>query len=592
MITLSRGITRFIPALLFPLLAACAAHGPVQSASRAGKPVEVGIVAFNDFHGALEPPRTSVVVGDGKGGVIQVPAGGAAWLASTVDSIRSRYPNHLTLSAGDMIGASQLASSLFVDEPAIGVMNRIGVDFNAVGNHEFDRGHDELKRKQTGGCQQFTPLKPCRLEPFTGASFTFLAANSIEADGRTMFPATGIRTFGKGRNKVRVGVIGLTLKETADLASREGLKGVHFTDEADTVNALVPGLKAQGADAIVLLIHQGGYTKGEPDPSTCPALTGGIRPILDRLDKRVDVVVSGHTHWAYVCDYAQYNPTEPMLLTSAGVFGQLVTDITLEIDPAMHKVIAKRARNVIVQSEGYLTRAGRIELKEDYPRFTPRADVAAYVGKYVEASKSEIQRPAGRLAGEVRRPGGDSSGTGGSLGSLIADAQLAATRSAGAQIAFMNPFGIRSPHALVPGPDGAITYGQLYAVQPFTNGMVTQSLSGAELKAVLEEGLDNNQPNQILSSSAGFAFSYDLSRPVGDRVVAMTLDGKPIDPATTYRVTTNSFLANGGDSFSTFARQRFAAIAPITDIEALEAWLSHDTPRAVPEDSRATEIRH
>ncbi|MBS0481844.1 MAG: bifunctional metallophosphatase/5'-nucleotidase [Proteobacteria bacterium] len=578
-----------LPLFLLPLLAACAAQPGVKSATNQPVPVTVGIAAINDFHGAIEPPRTSVVVGDNKGGVVQVPAGGAAYLASAIDSLRAKYPNHLTVAAGDLIGASQLASALYLDEPAIGALNRIGLDFAAIGNHEFDRGRDELKRKQNGGCQQFTPLKPCRLEQFTGAKFTYLAANGVEADGKTLFPATAIRSFGSGKRKVTVGLIGLTLKETADLASREGLKGVHFTDEADTINALIPQLRQQGAEAIVVLIHQGGYTKGDqPDPGACPALTGGIRPILDRLDPAVDVVISGHTHWAYVCDYAQYNPAKPFLLTSGGVFGQLVTDITLEIDPVTRRVVSKRARNVIVQSESYPTRQGQIELKDGFPRFAPRPDIAAYVGKYVAASKSEIQRQAGRLGGEVKRPGGDSSWSGGSLGNLIADAQLDATRKAGAQIAFMNPFGIRSPHLITPGADGAVTFGQLYAVQPFTNGLVTGTLTGAELKAVLEEGLDESQPKQLLSSSAGFVYTYDLARAVGSRIVTMTLDGRPIDPAQSYRVTVNSFLANGGDSFATFVRMRDAATAPVTDIEALEAWLNAAQPRSAPLEDRAT----
>ncbi len=588
--SLSRFV-RAVPAFALPILAACATSG-IPTTGTALQPVSVGIIGLNDFHGALEPPKTSVLVSDGKGGALQLPAGGSAYLASAVDSIRAKYPNSLTVAAGDLIGATQLSSSLFLDEPAIGVMNRIGLDFNAVGNHEFDRGRDELKRKQTGGCQQYTALKPCRLEKFTGARFSFLAANSIEADGKTLFAPSAIRTFGTGNRQVKVGVIGITLKETADLSSREGLQGVHFTDEADTVNAEVPKLKAQGADAIVVLIHQGGYTKGTaPDPGACPNLTGGIRPILDRLDAQVDVVVSGHTHWSYVCDYGQYNPAKPFLLTSAGVFGQLVTDISLQIDPVAGKVVAKQARNVVVQSIGYATRIGRIEPKPEYPMFAPRPDIAAYVNQYGEAAKIEIQRPAGKLAGEVNRPGGDSSGTGGTLGYVIADAQLAATRKAGAQIAFMNPFGIRSPHVLAPAADGTLTFGQLYAVQPFNNGLVTQSLTGRELKAVLEEGLDDNQPKQVLSGSAGFVFSYDLSRPSGDRIVAMTLDGKPIDPDATYRVTTNSFLANGGDSFASLAKQRDAAIATMSDIEALEAWLSVSPPRPVPTEMRAIEIK-
>lgn len=583
---------RLAPALLLTLLAACTAHPRAASTTAPRAPVQLGIVAINDFHGALEPPKQAVPIANPAGGVTPIPAGGAAWLASTIDSLRARYPNHLTVAAGDLIGATQLSSSLFLDEPAIGVMNRVGLDFNAVGNHEFDRGRDELKRKQTGGCQQFTLLKPCRLEKFAGAKFTYLAANSIEADGKTLFAPSALRSFGSGRQRIKVGLIGLTLKATADLSSREGLKGVHFTDEADTVNALIPALKAKGADAIVVLIHQGGYTKGDrPDPSQCPNLTGEIRAVLDRLDPRVDLVISGHTHWAYVCDYAQYNPARPFLLTSAGVSGQLVTDIALDIDPAAHRVVGKRARNVIVQSQGFQGKAGRIEPSDLAPRFEPRADVAAYVARYVDASKVEIQRPAGRIAGEVSRPGGDSSNNGGTLGSLISDAQLAATRSAGAQIAFMNPFGIRLPHVITPGEAGWVTYGQLYAVQPFTNGLVTQTLSGAELKAVLEEGLDDNQPKQLLSPSAGFEYHYDLTRAVGQRIVAMRLNGQPIDPAASYRVTTNSFLANGGDSFAALAKQRDAVIAPLTDLDALEAWLTGSELRAVPAEARVFEIK-
>jgi len=578
---------RLFSILLATLLtSACAA----PMASRQGaEPVTVGIVAINDFHGAIEPPRQSVPVAQADGSVIQVPAGGAAWLASAIDSIRSRYPNHLTVSAGDMIGGSQLNSSLFLDEPAVGVMNRIGLDFNAVGNHEFDQGTEELKRKQTGGCAQHTMRKPCQVEQFAGAKFSFLAANVITARGGAMFPATAIRSFGKGRRRVSVGLIGLTLKGTEHLVSPQAIEGVRFTDEAATINALVPRLKAKGADAVVVLIHQGGRTKGAPNPQGCEALWGDILPILDKLDSRIDVVVSGHTHWDYVCDYATINPAKPFLLTSAGVFGELVTDISLEIDPAANRVVAKRARNVIVQSPGYKNIRGDIRTTDLYPQFAPRPDVAAYVERYTAAGKAFTSRPAGSLAGLVERPGGDASRTGGTLGNLIADAQLAASAGAGAEIAFMNAFGIRAPSQLVPAADGTLTFGQLYAVQPFNNTLLTQSMTGAEIKAVLEQGFDNIDPIQVLAPSRGFFYSFDLGRPVGDRVVSMTLNGEPLDPARDYRVTTNSFLAGGGDSFSLFARQRNAVIG-MPDIEALEAWLKAVPPRAVPAEARYRDL--
>lgn len=577
---------RFVlPLALSGFLGACAAP---MAGGDANGPVEIGIVGINDFHGSLEPPRQAVNVADGKGGFVGVPAGGAAWLASAVDSIRARHPLSMTVSAGDMISASQLASSLYLDEPAIGVMNRIGVDFNAVGNHEFDNGQQELLRKQNGGCEKFTAKEPCALEKFTGATFKYLAASTRRADGSTLFPATGLKTFGSGKRTVTVGVIGLTLKGTPNLVNPTGIQGLTFADEADTINAAVPALKAQGADAIVVLIHEGGRTKGDPDPQGCNDFAGDIRPILDRLDSRVDVVVSGHTHWSYVCDYGQLNPAKPFLLTSAGVYGELVTDITLQIDPVAGRVVSKKAQNVIVQSLPYKGTRGEIGNTALFPVFQPRADIAQYVAKYVEASKEYTQRPIGKIDRPAPKNEGADGGAGGPLGNLIADAQLGATRDKGAQIAFMNPFGIRAP--LVPGEDGTLTFGDIYLCQPFGNNVVTESMTGAQIKAVLEEGLDDTGPKQALAPSTGFAFRYDPARPAGDRIVTITLDGKPLDMAKTYRVTVNGFLGLGGDGFSGFVGKPDTVTGP-TDIDALESWIKAVPLRAVPQEVRAGVVK-
>jgi len=581
-------ISRHLSLVLVPLLGACATQSGLKNPAAPAVPVTVGIIAINDFHGALEPAKSSVLVPalQGDGGRA-VPAGGAAWLASAIDSLRAPYSNSVTVAAGDLTGASQITSSLFLDEPAIGVLNRMGLEFNAVGNHEFDQGTQELLRKQTGGCAQYSARKPCQIEPFTGARFKYLAASTRRADGSTLFPATGLKSFGKGKRKVTVGFVGLTLKETNELVSPEGIRGLTFDDEAATINAAVPKLRKEGADAVVVLIHQGGYTSGQPNPSGCENLTGGIVPILKRLDPGVDVVISGHTHWPYVCDFQGAQAARPILLTSAGVYGQLVTDITLEIDPVAGRVVAKRARNVVVQSDPFVTARGPVGEAADLPRFAPRSDVAAYVARYAAAAKDFANRPVGQLSGPATRPGGERGNEGGSLGNLIADAQLAATSGAGAQIAFMNPFGLRA--ALSPAPDGTLTFGQIYASQPFNNTLVTQSMTGAELKAVLEEGFDANQPLQVLTPSAGFTYRFDLSRPIGDRVVEMLLNGKPIDPAASYRVTTNSFMANGGDGFSLFTKQRDAVIG-MSDIDALEAWLKPLPMRVVPTETRAAKV--
>ncbi len=578
-------ISRLIAALLASvLLAACA--GPVAARQGAG-PVTVGILAINDFHGSLEPPQAAVIAPDGHGGSIAVPAGGAAWLASAIDSLRAKYPNHATVSAGDLIGASQFVSSVFLDEPSVGVMNRIGLDFNAVGNHEFDRGRNELLRMQRGGCQRYTSRRPCRLERFSGANFRFLSASTTTPDGKTLFPATGIKRFGSGPQRVTLGFIGLTLRMTPMLVMPEGISGLAFGDEAEAINAAVPRLKRQGADAIVVLIHQGGRTADPQDPDGCNALSGDIRPILARLDPRVDVVVSGHTHSAYVCDYGTIDPARPFLLTSAGLYGKLVTDIRLEIDPAAHSVVASHADNVIVQSEGYGDAKGAVGPTALYPAFTPDPAVYRYVQRYADAARAEAQRPAGRLSGPAGRGAALNPSAGGSLGMLIADAQLEATAGAGAQIAFTNPFGIRAP--LTPAPDGALTFGDLYRAQPFDNPLLTQTMSGAELRDVLEQCFDATGPEQELTPSAGFTYSYDRSRPPGQRIVAMELSGEPVRAEADYRVTTNLFLAMGGDSFIGFARRR-DAVTGMIDVAALEAWLTGASPRPVPAGERASDV--
>lgn len=583
---IAKALTRSAPLAALSLLAACATP---QATHRASAPpahaVNVGIIAINDFHGALEPPKAAVAAPDGKGGTVPVPAGGAAWLASAVDKLKAEHRNHVVVAAGDLTSASQLASSLHLDEPAVGVMNRIGLDFNAVGNHEFDRGWKELQRLQNGGCEKNTRLQPCQLEQFQGAQYKYLSASTYKPDGSTLFPATGLKSFGRGANKVTVGFIGLSLKDVPTLVSPDEVKGLTFGDEAEAINREVPKLKAEGADAVVVLIHQGGVTK-PGNPNGCEDLVGGIRPILDKLKPGVDLVVSGHTHWQYVCHYGQSGDGSQILLTSAGVYGKLVTDITLTIDPAKNRVIAKKAHNVIVQSVGYTSGRGDVPNTRLYPRFRADRKVANYVAAYVKDAKDLIARPVGKLSGPAAKPSSESL-QGGTLGNLIADAQLGASRKAGAQIAFTNPFGIRAP--LDPAPDGTVTFGQIYAVQPFNNNIVTMTLSGSQIYNVIEEGLDDDGVKQVLAPSAGLQFSYDMSRPSGSRLVSLTLNGEMVDPMTDYRVTVVNFLAEGGDGFSTF-KQGTNRVRGMIDNEAFQQWIAALPVRKVPEEERTVKV--
>jgi 5'-nucleotidase len=263
-------------------LAGCATSPPVPSpppsVPQAASPIEVQILAINDFHGNLESPKLSIEAGT-RDAPLRVPAGGIAHLATAAKMLRAGHSHSLTVSAGDMVGGSPLVSALFLDEPTIEAMEEVGVEYNAVGNHEFDKGWAELVRMQRGGCDKHTSKPPCKLEPFDGADFKFLAANVITADGSTLFPGTAIKDFGD----IQVGIIGMTLTETKTLVTPGGVAGLTFADEAATANAAVPALKAAGADAIVLLIHQGARTSGGYNDKSCPGLEGDILPVIARL---------------------------------------------------------------------------------------------------------------------------------------------------------------------------------------------------------------------------------------------------------------------------------------------------------------------
>jgi 5'-nucleotidase len=576
-----------------------AADAAPPAAPAAPQPTNVRVIAFNDFHGNLEPPRVSVAAPvDGAAEPVRVPAGGAAYLASAIESLRAGNPNHVVVAAGDMIGASPLVSSMFLDEPTIHAMNLIGVDFNAVGNHEFDRGREEILRMQRGGCEQHTQLRPCQVEPFGGARFGFLAANVLTETGETLLPAYGIRTYGSGAGEVKVAFIGMTTRDTPTLVTPSGIAGLTFADEADTVNALVPRLRAEGVDAIVVLIHQGASQPGPryvsrdapvAEAPSCEGMEGDLMPILARLDPDVDLVVSGHTHNSYICDYATIDPTRPFLVTSAGRYGTLVTNIELTIDP-VRGVTARRAGNVIVQSEAYRGSSGDVPLSDRFATFPRHPQVAALVDRYAAAAAPLAARVIGRLAGPATREASPAGET--SVGDLVADAQLAATSAAGAggaQIAFMNGSGVRSD--IVPGAGGSVTYGQIYAAQPFGNSLVVKTFTGRQIRRLLEQqfasGWNSVQRPNMLMPSRGLTYAYDLSRPEGQRILDLRLNGRPIRDDAAYRVTMNSFLATGGDNFTVF-REGTDTMGGPQDLDALERYIAAASPLAPPVPNRIT----
>lgn len=534
------------------LLASCATtQHPIATT-----PVEVQILAINDFHGNIETPEGTIPITGADGIDVDSRVGGAAQLAATLGTLRAGHKNSITVAAGDLIGASPLASAWFLDEPTVDALSLAGLELAAVGNHEFDKGSGELIRMQNGGCEKFTTRVPCQLEPFKGARFTYLAANVVRADGTTLFPATAIRQYGP----VKVGFIGMTLKDTGILASPAGVAGLSFADEAATANALVPALKAQGADAVVLLIHQGGKAPKPYQASSCEGLAGPILDILDHLDPAIRTVVSGHTHQAYACTLDRGGA--PRLLTSAGKYGFMVSDIRLSFDPSTHGLLATAARNLPVQANGAVD---------------PK--VEALTTRYVKAAAPVAER----VVGTLNRPAPRSESEGESpAAALVADAELAAAKlpgKGGAQIAFTNATGVRT--GLFPKSDGSVTFGQVFQMQPFGNNLVTKSYTGAQLKAALEQQFRTvdgaGRVVSLLIPSQGFRFRYDLARPQGDRITLMELDGRPIDPGASYRVTVNNFLSSGGDGFSAFAVGTDAVDSGL-DLDAMEAWLAQGQP--------------
>lgn len=565
----------------FAALALSLAGCATLPAEPAPQPVTVRIVGLNDFHGHLEPPGRPLVLSEANGRQ-EVYAGGAAWLAEAVRTLRAQNEYSLVIGAGDLISASPLASSLFLDEPTVGVMNRMGLDFTSVGNHEFDRGWRELKRLREGGCEKFTLREPCAVEPdYGGTDYPILAANVIMPDGSTLFPGYGIKRFGSGADEVSVGVIGLTLEGTGQIVSPGGVEGLTFAEESATINALVPKLEAEGVDAIVVAIHQGLVPDEGASFTGCGAIAGELRTILEKVDPRVDLVISGHTHYPYVCDFATVDPTRNFTVTSAGYAGQILTDIALTIDPRTDDVIAIEARNVPVQSAG--PTAGRDRAANTaFERFEPDPTIAAYVARYVAAAAEVANRPVGRISQSASRGRPESP-----LGNLIADAQLAATRDAGAQIALMNPGGIRADLEARGG--GAVTFGDIYAVQPFGNTLLTKTFTGAQILQLLEEQFADPNEAKVFAVSEGFEMTLDPSKPAGRRVIAASLDGKPIDPQARYRVTMNSFIASGGDGFVTFKEGTDPVVGPL-DLDAMEAYLRTAEVRQVPATGRVTVV--
>jgi 5'-nucleotidase len=528
--------------------------------------VNVKLIAFNDFHGTLESP----------GSFSGVPAGGVDALAAHVAALKALNPNNAVVAAGDLIGASPLISAFFHDEGTIETMNRLGLEFNAVGNHEFDEGRAELLRMQNGGCHP-ADANSCKGAsvgtpvPFEGARFKFLSANVTDtASGKTLFAPYGIKQFGN----LRVAFIGLTLKDTPTIVTPAGVAGLTFSDEAATVNALVPKLRARGVEAIVVLIHQGGF-QGSAAPNfinDCSAalqndVASPIRAIVRGLDDAVDIVVSGHSHTGYNC-LLPNRAGRNIRVTQASSFGRVLTDINLAIDTVNGDVVSTTANNIIVNRSSV----------------TPNATIAGIVQGY-----SNLVSPlANAVVGSITGPVSNSANSAGEMpaGKLIADAQLAATAApqfGGAEAAFMNAGGVRNPGFVAAPYPHDVTYAEAFTVQPFGNSLVTLTVTTQQIRDVLEQqfvGCLGQTVQRIMQVSAGLQYSWNPNGTCGTRIVDATLNGAPIvangvvlNPSQAHRITINNFMATGGDGFQVFT-QGTNALGGAQDLDALIAYLA------------------
>lgn len=565
------GVASLASALALPATAAPGQPGkPAKPTPRYS--TEVQLLAFNDYHGHLAPPSGA----DGLVGTTD--AGGSEYLSTHLARLRDGNETSFTVAAGDLVGGSPFLSGLFKDEPSVESLNAMGLDVSGVGNHEFDRGVDELLRLQEGGCH---PVDGCYFpdDPYEGADFPWLAANVTEdATGETVLPPYEIKRIKGGK----VAFIGMTLEGTPQLVAQSGIEGYSFADEAATANALVPELKRQGVNAIVVLLHEGA-TQAAPAPiDGCVGISGPVVDIHAALDPAIDVLVTGHTHQPYNC--VLKDPAgQDRRVTSAFSFGRVISEITFGYD--------RRRQDV--------DRASVQAVNHVVDRTVPKDPaLTAVLDKWVPLSAVLGGSPVGSVAAPIVRPGGGGDrGSESSLANLIADAQLAATTVNGAQIALMNPGGVRADLTFASSPggegDGVVTYAEAFAVQPFGNLLSTVPMTGDQIVRVLQQQC---QAARHLQFGVSAGLTYDQSRTPGTGCTAITisnvrLDGVPLDPAATYQVTINNFLADGGDGFTVFREVPASArVGAGVDLDAFIAYLSANSPVAPPATDRVNEL--
>ena len=514
------------------------------------KPVDVNIAAINDFHGNLAATPFTYTDATAPAGKVSLKAGGINALSGVVGELRKQDPQLLLIGAGDMIGGSPPMSSMWADEPTLEALGELGLKLSAIGNHELDQGKLELQRQINGGCVSSRPDKACQFDNnYSGTRFPYIAANLIDTQtGKPLFPAYRIEQA----NGAKIAFVGAVLRDVSAYVSKQSMDGLYTLDEAEAINAQLPELRKLGVDAVVAVIHQGGETAERFDQQDCSQLKGDIVDVAKRLDPQIKVVITAHTHQGYLCRLGD------KLITQGSSFGRLLTHITLTVDPLNHQLLDARAQNIVV----------------DPARYPPLPEIVALQADIEARSNEHLNKPVARIAtGEINRTLNDAGES--AMGDLIADAQLHATRALGAQVALTNLGGIRTDLILEPGQQH-LTYGQVASVQPFNNTLNILALSGVQLRQLLEQQWQSNGFGFYpLQPSASLTYRWDASRPQGQRIIAdsLKIDGKPVLPEQTYRITVNSFMAGGGDNFSVLNQASQRVDTGLNDLQALVDYL-------------------
>ncbi|HEY0645247.1 MAG TPA: bifunctional UDP-sugar hydrolase/5'-nucleotidase [Nocardioides sp.] len=554
-------MTGLLAAPLAVLSTATPAHSAV---------VDLQILATNDFHGRL---------------IANGSEAGAAQFAGAIAQLESTNPNTVFAAAGDLIGASTFDSFIQKDRPTLEALNVAGLDVSAAGNHEFDQGYNDLVNRV------MAPYD-ATANPLGGADWQYIAANvRKKAGGGYALPDVTSRTPDPSDSSdggtwtttvggVKVGFIGGVTEELSSLVSPAGIADVAVSSIVNETNAAADRLKADGADVVILLVHEGAPSTSLADASTNDNV---FSRIVNGVDSDVSAIISGHTHLAY------NHTINGRPVVSAGQYGTNINQLVLTVDTDTNAVTVKT--NAIVEAAKVALTAPAATAKRDQVKEI----VEKAVAKGNELGAVELGKVAGPFDRARLASGADNRGGESTLGNLVAEVQRWATEkpeSGAAQIAFMNPGGLRDDMRGNPGGYPAtLTYKQAANVQSFANTLVNMKLTGAAIKEVLEQQWQTNpggpvpsRPFLRLGTSKGFFSTYDETRPLGDRITGMWLNGKAIEPTATYSVTANSFLASGGDNFRAFNKGTAKRDTGKVDLQAMVDYMAAfaaKTPLAV-----------